>query len=107
MKGAEFGIASAYYRLGLAYERGRGAKAKLTEALRNYRFAAVQGHGEAQSALGYLFKQGRDREKDLNEAARWYQLAADQGVASASNRLRGCWQLVLQKAFAVVKKQCS
>ena len=48
-----------------------------------YRFAAEQGHAEAQFHLGRMHDDGRGVAQDDGEAVRWYRLAADQGVALA------------------------
>ena len=48
------------------------------------RFAAEQGHAEAQESLGALYLVGVGVQKDYVEAAAWFRKAAEQGHAGAA-----------------------
>lgn len=81
---AEGGDAQAALRLGLAYERGRGAPRDAAAAERWYRVAARAGEVDAQYNLATLLARGA---RDLDEAVRWFRRAADQRDAQAQLNL--------------------
>ncbi len=70
------------------YYNGTGIAKDLTEAVRLYRLAAVQGNANAQNNLGVMYETGTGVAKDLAEAVRLYRLAADQGNAAAHFNLK-------------------
>ena len=51
---AKSGDAEAQYRLGICYDNGKGVKQDYKEAIRWYKAAAEQGHGQAQFFLEFL-----------------------------------------------------
>lgn len=59
----------------------------LTEALRLYRLAVVQGNADAQAHLGHMYSNGRGVPRDDSEAARLFRLAAQQENPIAQNNL--------------------
>ncbi|PTN32751.1 tetratricopeptide repeat protein [Desulfonatronum sp. SC1] len=80
---APFELASAHFESGLrAYKR-----ADYETALREFSFAADQGHVGAQNEIGFMYAYGRGVAENQAEAVRWYQMAADQGHADAQSAL--------------------
>ena len=84
---AEKGGASAQYNLGLMYDYGKGVPQDYKEAVKWYRFAAVQGETQAQYNLGWMFSNGLGSLQDYKEAVKWYRFAAVQGDNQAQNNL--------------------
>jgi hypothetical protein len=80
--------ANYHYIWGTMHEEGKDGKKNEKEAYRQYKFAAAQGHADAQWRLGSMYAEGRGVEQDEKEACRYFQLAADQGHADAQWRLR-------------------
>lgn len=78
-KSAEAGNAVAQFKLGSAYEYGKGVKKDQIEAVKWYRKAADQGNADAQFWLGTAYSNGKGLAKDDNEAVKWFRKAADQG----------------------------
>src|SRR5437667_11032459 len=70
---AERGDAEAQYRLGVAYDEGRGIAKDDVEAARWYRRAAEQGHGSAQGNLGVMYRRGRGRERVEWRTVVWWR----------------------------------
>ena len=70
-----------------AWKKAYGKKSQDAEVVRNYRFAAAQGHAGAQNNLGVMFEDGLCVAKDDAEAVRLYRLAAAQGHAVAQYNL--------------------
>jgi TPR repeat protein len=98
---AQFGDASAQYKLGLYYYRYRDAltdgscmdEIQQTDehledraiALNWFCLAANQGHPDAQFQLGRLYKSGEDPvTQDRVQAFKWYTLAAGNGQRLAA-----------------------
>lgn len=81
------GDASAQFELAVAYDRGVGVPADLSEAANWYRKAAEQGHTDAQNSLGSLYQAGQGVPKDYVEAVKWYRKAAEMGHATGKNNL--------------------
>lgn len=79
--------ASAQYRLGRMYERGRGAPQDYGEARRWYLKAAGHDDAMAEFSLGVLAVRGLGAPKDDVEAVRWFRMAANQGVGAAQFNL--------------------
>ena len=80
---AKTGDANAQYRLGVAYDYGRGVPQDAKAAMKWYRTAADQGHAQAQNSVGSLLQ----ADKKYAQALPWYQKAAAQGNANATNNL--------------------
>jgi uncharacterized protein len=80
---AERGTAQDQYNLGLRYERGMALPQNLSEAVRWYRQAALQGYADGQFKLCEMSERGEGLPQDYQEALRWCGLAADQGHARA------------------------
>lgn len=98
---AEAGDTAAQFRLGVAYDFGRGVRRNGKEAMRWYLAAAEQGHPEAQNSVG----SGLQAEERYAEALRWYERASGQNHAHATNNLAYLYDLGLgvaqdrQRAF--------
>lgn len=86
-RAAALGSASAQYRLGDMYLRGRGVRQDLLKAARWYRRAAEQGHVHAQYVLGVMYQLGGGVDVSFAKAASWFKRAADQGHAGAQHEL--------------------
>lgn len=80
---AEAGDIEAQFRVGAAYDYGKGAPRDSAEAMKWYRKAADQGNAEAQNSVG----SGLQAEKRYEEARVWYEKASAQGHALATNNL--------------------
>lgn len=77
----------AAYRLGWLYERGLGGKKDIKTACRLYRYAAKNGHADAQRALGYCYEKGLGLHKNYAKARKWSARAALQADATACDNL--------------------
>ena len=77
----------AAYRLGYLYEKGLGGKKDIQTACRLYRYAAKNGHADAQRALGYCYEKGLGLPENHAKARKWYARAALQADATACNNL--------------------
>jgi uncharacterized protein len=88
---ADAGDAEAQFRVGSAYDTGKGAPRSRENAMRYYLIAAEQGHAEAQNSVG----SGLQAEKRYAEALVWYERAAAQGHALATNNLALLYDLGL------------
>lgn len=84
---AESGEPDAEYRLGLAYDQGRGIARDQREALHWYRMAGEHGHALGALNAGVLYDSGVGVPRDAVAAAFWYRKAADQGNARAAYNL--------------------
>ncbi|TCK18569.1 hypothetical protein DFR30_1848 [Thiogranum longum] len=80
---AESGDTEAQFKLGAAYDYGKGVRSDGNEAKKWYRKAAEAGHAEAQNSLG----SGYQADKQYEEAIIWYEKAAKQNHALATNNL--------------------
>ena len=80
---AEAGDTDAQFRVGAAYDFGKGAPRDGVEAMKWYRMAADRGNAEAQNSVG----SGLQAEKRYEEALPWYEKASTQGHALATNNL--------------------
>ena len=70
--------------LGVRYETGTGGVPQdYREAVRWYRFSAMQGYREAQYRLCDMSHRGQGVPQDYQETFRWCGLAADQGHGGA------------------------
>lgn len=58
------------------YRNGQGLGQDLSEAVRWFRQAAVQGYVEAENSLGFLYDYGGGVPIDHQEGAGWYRKAA-------------------------------
>jgi hypothetical protein len=103
---AEAGDPLSQFRLGSAYDTGRGAPRDGKQAMRWYLAAAEQGYAEAQNSVG----SGLQSEKRFAEALPWYERAAAQNHALATNNLAYLYDLGLgvvqdrQKAFTLYSR---
>lgn len=88
---AEAGDADAQFRVGGAYDTGKGAPHDEGEAMKWYRMAAERGNAEAQNSVGSLLQANRR----YDEARPWYEKASAQGHASATNNLAYLYDLGL------------
>lgn len=85
---ARQGDAEAQFQLALCYDNADGVPRDPVAAANWYRFAAEQGHGQAQLHLGVMLNDGDvGFERDDVDAARWFLKAAEQGVADAQFNL--------------------
>ena len=77
------------YELGEEYYYGRNGKSKnYTEAAKNYRKAAEQGHADGQNNLGFMYDYGYGVTKDISQAKYWYKKAAVKGHELAKDNLK-------------------
>ncbi|HKT33203.1 MAG TPA: tetratricopeptide repeat protein [Nitrospira sp.] len=83
LSNAEHGSAADKYDAGQRYEKGVGVPQNFQEAVRWYRFSAMEGNREAQYKLCEFLERGRGMPQDYQEALRWCGLAADQGHGRA------------------------
>jgi len=88
---AESGDTDAQFRVGSAYDTGKGAPRDGNEAMKWYRMAAELGYAEAQNSVG----SGLQAEKRYEEALPWYEKASAQGHALATNNLAYLFDLGL------------
>lgn len=88
---AEAGDTDAQFRVGAAYDFGKGAPRDGNEAMKWYRMAAEKGNAEAQNSVG----SGLQAEKRYAEALPWYEKASAQGHALATNNLAYLYDLGL------------
>ena len=84
---AEAGNAVAQFKLGSAYELGKGVTKDQVEAVKWYRKAAEQGNANAQFSLGTAYCNGKGLAMDDKEAVKWFRKAADQGHLPAQKFL--------------------
>jgi hypothetical protein len=81
---SSLGYAESQYQTGVIYLAGntflRGSQAK---ACRAFRFAAQQGHAQAQFALAHAYHYGRGITRDEVEALRWAKASARSGQPQA------------------------
>lgn len=78
---AEAGDNEAQYRVGGAYDTGKGAPHDRAVAMKWYRMAADGGNADAQNSLGSILQE----DGKYLEALSWYEKAAAQGHAQATN----------------------
>lgn len=103
---AEAGDVDAQFRVGNAYDVGKGAPRNVDESIRWYRVAADAGNAEAQNSLGSVLQAN----KKYTEALVWYEKASAQGHSLASNNLAYLYDLGLgvpqdrQKGFELYSK---
>lgn len=64
------------FRIGQAYEEGKGTPQDIQKAVRWYQVAAESGDCDAMLQLGLFCETGFGMEKDLTQAFEWYQRAA-------------------------------
>jgi uncharacterized protein len=86
-KAAEQGYADAQYKLGVAYDFGRGVPQNYAAAKSWFQKAAEQGNAAAQSDLGFMYVKGHGVPQDYAAAMTWFQKAAEQGNATAQFNL--------------------
>jgi tetratricopeptide (TPR) repeat protein len=65
------------------YVYGEGVDQNYEEALKWYKKAANQGHGEASIMLGQMYYSGDGVAQNKKEALKWYQKGAEQGYTDA------------------------
>lgn len=76
-------VARVQYKLGLAYELGRGAGRDDAKASSLYEAAARGGHVKAMFAYAISLDEGRGLQRDAARAVEWFQHAAAKGSAKA------------------------
>ena len=76
-------VARVQYKLGLAYELGRGAGRDDAKASKLYEAAARGGHVKAMFAYAISLDEGRGLSRDPTKAVEWFQHAASKGSAKA------------------------
>ena len=84
---AQRGLAPAQYRLGQAYEKGRGTEVDLVEASEWYRRAAEAGNTSAMHNLAVLHAMGDNGGGDAEKAGEWFTKAAEYGVKDSQYNL--------------------
>jgi hypothetical protein len=103
---AKAGDVQAQFRLGAAYDYGRGVPRDGNMAMQWYRAAADAGDAEAQNSVG----SGLQAEKKYSEALPWYEKASAQGHALATNNLAYLYDMGLgttqdrKRGFALYSK---
>ncbi len=80
----------AQWRLGMRYEKGKGAPKDNDEAIRLYREAAEQGHAFAQVSLGNMYAEGRGGPQGEMAAHMWFNIAAS--APDTISALAGRWR---------------
>lgn len=78
---AEAGDIEAQFRVGGAYDSGKGAPRDKGIAMKWYRMAAEAGNADAQNSMGSILQE----EGKYAEAMAWFEKAAAQGHAQATN----------------------
>ena len=81
------GHRGAQYRMGRAYDKGRGVPKDLLTAARWYEQAADQNEPAAMAALGTMHEFGEGAAPNLVEALRLYRKSADAGDAAGMTSL--------------------
>ena len=76
-------VVRVQYKLGLAYELGRGCVVDEARAAHFYGLAAEAGHVRAMFALAIALDEGRGCDRDEGLAAGWFAAAAHRGAAKA------------------------
>jgi len=84
---AEQGDAESQFRLGYAYQFGRGVDQDSMQATHWWKKAAEQGYPEAQFVLGLAYNMGEGIEQDPTQAAHWFRKAAEQGHRTSQREL--------------------
>ena len=84
---AQRGLAPAQYRVGQAYEKGRGTGVDLELAREWYGRAAEAGNTSAMHNLAVLYAMGADGQADPETAGRWFTEAAEHGVKDSQYNL--------------------
>jgi uncharacterized protein len=95
-KGAEAGNADCQTSMGMFYQAGEripgGVKADPAEAVKWYRLAAEQDHGEAIFHLAQLYMQGEGVQQDAIEGVKWFRRGAELGNPEAKWILGRCYE---------------
>ena len=84
---AERGLAPAQYRLGQAFEKGRGTPVDYAKAKQWYARAAEAGNTSAMHNLAVLYAMGAQAEADPVLAGQWFTRAANHGVKDSQYNL--------------------
>ena len=71
---------------------GQATERQLSEAVRWYRLAAIQGHVSASYRLALMYDEGRGVVSDPVEAAKWYEIGARDGISGAQYRLGSLYE---------------
>ncbi|AFN35762.1 tetratricopeptide repeat protein [Taylorella equigenitalis] len=77
------GDARSQFKLGEAYEFGKGVEKNPEKAFELYSKAANHGYRAAQTNLGFLYDTGTGTKQDFDAAMNWYKAAANQGDLAA------------------------
>ena len=78
-------VARVQYKLGLAYELGRGVIRDDAKASKLYEAAARGGHVKAMFAYAISLDEGRGLSRDSTKAVEWFQQAAARGSANRAS----------------------
>lgn len=91
-------LPSAYYHLGLYYEKGLGGiTPSLAEAFKYFKLAANQRRQiEAQMKVGLYYEFGKGVEKSIPDAMHYYEQLANLDYSEAQCRLGQCYEIDLQ-----------
>jgi uncharacterized protein len=107
---AEQGNAGGQFRLGAAYDLGRGVTKDKRKAARFYRKAAIQGKSAAQRNLGRMYRDGEGILQDLVMAYVWLNIAAANGDKFGSSDERDDVRAVLnspeRKLARILSQRC-
>ncbi len=77
---AEAGLVDAQSDMGIALYSGiGGVERNFTEAMRWFRLAARQGHGDSANKLGVMYRHGNGVEPDPEQAILWFTFGAALG----------------------------
>ncbi len=90
----DYQLPSAYYHLGLYYEKGLGGLPQsLPEAFKYFKLAAAQRRQvEAQLKVGICYEFGQGVEKSIPEAMYYYKQLAELDYSDAQCRLGLCYE---------------
>ncbi len=86
-KAASFGDAQSQNLVGAIYQNGWGTEVDYGKAMKFYKVAASQVHGDAIANVGYLYDMGLGVEKHADEAAFYYKRAMRYGSTTAEVNL--------------------
>jgi TPR repeat protein len=88
MKAAESGDPEAQYKLGFAYDKGKGVDRNAEKSVYWLTKAAEQGHVTSQVRLGVIYFRGEEVPIDPVKMVYWFTKAAEQGDETAKDNLR-------------------
>lgn len=83
LKQAQSGDPSAMFEVARMYERGRGTKPSMSQAIHWYQRAIAKGQNNALAQLGVIFFDGKGVKQDRRKALSLLKPAAEKGNATA------------------------